>query len=300
PQTGASVLDRARAKLRADAFDGEKVNEAALKAAEASGDIPLGALGSGSDYSSFLQHLGLPALNLGYGGEGESSGSYHSIYDSYDHFTRFDDPGLAYGKALSETVGRLVLRIADADTPPVRFTDLATTVLGYLTEVKTLIDTRRKQDEKRGALLGSDAYRLASDPKAPVSAPPAEMPTPVIELAALDNAVGRLEASAKAFDAAFAAKGASLTPAVRARLNAALRDIDQTLLIPEGLPGRVWYKHALYAPGRFTGYGAKTLPGVREAVEERRFADANLYAGRTAAAIDRFAARLDAARGMIG
>ena len=300
PQTGATVLERSRAKVRADAFDGQKVNEAELKAAETGGDIPLGALGSGSDYSSFLQHLGIPSLNLGYGGEGESSGSYHSIYDSYDHFTRFDDPGLAYGKALSETVGRVVMRIADADTPPVRFGDLATTVRSYLTEVQALIDTRRKQDEKRGGLLGGNAFSLASDPKAPVSAPPSEAPTPVIELAALENAVGELEVSAKAFDAAYAAKGAALAPAARAKLNAALRDIDQTLLIPEGLPGRSWYKHALYAPGRFTGYGAKTLPGVREAVEERRFDDANIYAGRTAAAIERFAARLDTATRIIG
>lgn len=300
PQTGATVLDRARAKIRADAFDGARTSEAELKAAEANADLPIGPLGSGSDYSAFLQHLGIPSLNVGYGGEGESSGSYHSIYDSYDHFTRFDDPGLAYGKALSETVGRLVLRIADADTPPVRFGDLATTVRGYLTEVKTLVDTRRKQDEKRAALLSGNAYKLASDPRAPLAAPPAEPPTPVIEMAALENAVARLEASAKAFDAAYAAKGASLTPAARAKLNAALRDIDQTLLIPEGLPGRTWYKHALYAPGRFTGYGAKTLPGVREAVEERRFADANLYAARTAAAIERFATRLDTARASLG
>ena len=300
PQTGATVLDRARAKLRADAFDGGRVSEAELKAAEANGDLPIGPLGSGSDYSAFLQHLGIPSLNVGYGGEGESSGSYHSIYDSYDHFTRFDDPGLAYGKALSETVGRLVLRIADADTPPVRFGDLATTVRGYLTEVKTLVDTRRKQDEKRAALLSGNAYKLASDPRAPLAAPPAEPPTPVIEMAALENAVARLESSAKAFDAAYAAKGAALTPAARAKLNAALRDIDQTLLIPEGLPGRTWYKHALYAPGRFTGYGAKTLPGVREAVEERRFADANLYAARTAAAIERFATRLDTAKASLG
>jgi N-acetylated-alpha-linked acidic dipeptidase len=192
------------------------------------------------------------------------------------------------------------MRIADADTPPVRFGDLAVTVRGYLTEVKALVDSRRKQDDKRAALLGGDAFMLASDPKAPVSAPPRETPTPVIELAALENAVGRLETSAAAFDTAFAAKGAALTPAARARLNAALRDIDQQLLIPEGLPGRSWYKHALYAPGRFTGYGAKTLPGVREAVEERRFADADVYAGRTAAAIVRFASRLDLARSIIG
>ena len=290
PQTGASVLERARAKLRADAFDGGRVDADELKAAEAGGDLPMGPLGSGSDYSSFLQHAGVPSLNLGFGGEGESAGSYHSIYDSYDHFVRFDDPGLAYGAALSKTVGRVVLRIADAETPPVR---------GYMGEVKTLIDTRRKQDEKRAGLLSGNAFVLASDPLAPVAAPLAEAPTPVIELAALENAVGKLEASAKAYDATYAAKGAALAPATRAKLNAALLGIDQTLLIPEGMPGRSWYKHALYAPGRFTGYGAKTLPGVREAVEERRFADANIYAGRTAAAIERLAAKLDAAKTII-
>ena len=300
PQTGVSVLERARAKLRADAFDGGRVDADELKAAEAGSDLPMGPLGSGSDYSSFLQHAGVPSLNLGFGGEGESAGSYHSIYDSYDHFVRFDDPGLAYGAALSKTVGRVVLRIADADTPPLRFGDLAATAHIYLGEVKALIDSRRKQDEKRAGLLSGNAFALASDPKAPVAAPVAEAPTPVIELAALENAVGKLEASAKAYDAAYAAKGAALTPATRAKLNAALLGIDQALLIPEGLPGRDWYKHALYAPGRFTGYGAKTLPGVREAVEERRFADANVYAGRTAAAIERLAAKLDAAKAIIG
>ncbi|MEY3269456.1 MAG: hypothetical protein RL480_2216 [Pseudomonadota bacterium] len=300
PQTGVSVLERARAKLRADAFDGGRVDADELKAAEAGGDLPMGALGSGSDYSSFLQHAGVPSLNLGFGGEGESAGSYHSIYDSYDHFVRFDDPGLAYGAALSKTVGRVVLRIADADTPPLRFGDLAATVHTYLGEVKALIDTRRKQDEKRAGLLSGNAFALASDPLAPVAAPLAEAPTPIIELAALENAVARLEASAKAYDAAYAAKGAGLAAATRGRLNAALLGIDQALLIPEGLPGRNWYRHALYAPGRFTGYGAKTLPGVREAVEERRFADANVYAGRTAAAIERLAAKLDAARAIIG
>jgi N-acetylated-alpha-linked acidic dipeptidase len=300
PQTGASVLDRARAKLRADAFDGGRVDADELKAAESGGDLPMGALGSGSDYSSFLQHVGVPSLNIGFGGEGEGAGSYHSIYDSYDHFVRFDDPGLAYGAALSKTVGRLVLRIADADTPPVRFADLASTVRTYLGEVKTLIETRRKQDEKRADLLSGSTFALASDPKAPVSAPVAEIPTPMIELAALENAVGKLEASARAYDAAYAAKGAMLPAAARARLNASLLGIDQALLIPEGLPGRSWYRHALYAPGRFTGYGAKTLPGVREAVEERRFADASLYAGRTAAAIERLARKLDAAREIIG
>jgi N-acetylated-alpha-linked acidic dipeptidase len=299
PQTGKSVAERARAQILTTAYDGGRTNEAELAAAEKGGDLPIGALGSGSDYSSFLQHLGIAALNVGYGGEDEAGGVYHSIYDSYDHFTKFVDPGLAYGAALSKTVGRMVLRIADADTPPVRFGDFADTVARYLTEVRKLADDRRGKDAKRRKLTDDGAFALASDPTAPVTAPIEEAATPFVELAVLDNAVARLGVSAKAYDAAYAARGAALAPAARARLNANLRDIDQLLLDPRGLPGRPWYKNLIYAPGRFTGYGAKTLPGVREAIEERRFADATLYAGLTAKALDAYAARLDTASAIV-
>ena len=117
--------------------------------------------------------------------------------------------------------------------------------------------------------------------------------------AALENAVDRLKASAAAYDAAYAAKGASLTAAQRGKLNGLLADIDQLLLDPRGLPGRPWFRNMVYAPGRFTGYGAKTLPGVREAIEERRFDDANEYAGRTAKVLDAYSARLDQARAVV-
>ncbi len=309
PQTGVTVAARLRARTMADAFDAggraaqdgvPSIGQVALAAAEKGDDLPIGPLGSGSDYSAYLQHLGLPALNIGYGGEEEAGGNYHSIYDSYDHFRRFDDPGFVYGAMLSKTVGRLVLRIADADTPPARYGDFAATVRQYLTEVRALADNRRKQDDKRTRLLGDNSFALASDPRAPVAPPKAETPTPAIEFAALENAVAHVEVAARAFDKAMAAKGATLDPGKRARLNATLRDIDQTLLDDAGLPFRPWYKHLIYAPGRSTGYGAKTLPGVREAIEERRFADANAYAGKTAAALDRYAARLEAATAIIG
>ena len=304
PQTGGTIAARARAKLLADSYDahgrGGSGDEGELvKAAEAGGDVPIAALGSGSDFSAFLQHLGLPTLDIGFGGEGMSGGVYHSVYDSYDHFTRFDDPGLKYGAVMAKTVGRLVLRIADADTPPVRFADFADTVAHYATEVHKLADDRRTKDARLAKLTAAGDFAAASDPLDPLGAPAAVTPTPYLELAALDNGVAKLSASAKAFDAAYAAKGASLTPAVRARLNASLRDIDQLLLDPKGLPGRPWYQNLVYAPGRFTGYGAKTLPGVREAIEERRFADAAEYAQRTGAVLANYAARLDAATAII-
>ncbi|MDQ2878046.1 MAG: M28 family peptidase [Pseudomonadota bacterium] len=297
PETGVSVAARLRAGIRVAAFDHEGPNDAAaLAAAEKGGDVPIGPLGSGSDYSAYLQHLGLPALNVGFGGEDETGGVYHSVYDSYHHMTTFDDPGLKYGAALSKTVGRMVLRVADADTPPQRFGDFADTVATYLGEVKKLAADRRTQDRTREKLIADDAFRLASDPLKPVGAAAAEPLTPHIDLASLEDAVDRLEISAAAFDGAYADKGASLDPRARVKLNAQLRDIDQLLLDDRGLPGRPWYKNMIYAPGRFTGYGAKTLPGVREAIEERRFDDATDYARRTAKVLDAYAARLDAAR----
>jgi N-acetylated-alpha-linked acidic dipeptidase len=261
--------------------------------------LPLEALGSGSDYSAYLQHLGLPAIDLGYGGEEQSGGVYHSLYDSFHHFTTFDDPGLKYGATLSKTAGRLVLRLADADTPPMRFGDFADAVSTYLDEITKLGDERREQDRKREALTRDNAFRLASDPLKPVGAPASEAATPHVELAALSDAVDHLRKAASGFDSAYADKGAKLDPARRTKLNAMLRDVDQLLLDERGLPGRPWFKNLVYAPGRLTGYGAKTLPGVREAIEDRRFDDANLYAGRTAKVIDNYATRLDQAREVV-
>lgn len=300
PQTGKPVLERLLKGIRADAFGGASPPADLLASAEAGGDLQMGPLGSGSDYSAFLQHLGLPSLNIGYGGEDQGDGVYHSIYDSYHHMTTFDDPGLVYGAVLSKTVGRLVLRMADADTPPQRFSDFATTVSGYLGEVKKLATDRRTSDEKRAKLIADGAFTQASDPLDPVGPPPAVVITPAMDLAVLEAAVERLKKSAAAYDAAYAAKGAALAPAVRTKLNAMLADIGQLLIDDRGLPGRPWFRNLIYAPGRFTGYGAKTLPGVREAIEERRFDDAVDYAKRTAAVIDAYAARLDAARALIG
>ena len=300
PETGATVAQRSRAALRVSAYDRVgRVGADELAAAEKGGDLPIGPLGSGSDYSAMLQHLGVPALNIGFGGEDESDGVYHSIYDSFHHMTTFDDPGLRYGAALSKVVGRLVLRTADADVVPQRFGDFADTVATYLTEVKKLAEDRRTEDRKRERLLADGAFRLASDPLKPVAAPAAEERTVFVELAPLENAVDRLQVAATAYDRAYADRGAGLDGARRARLATQLRDIDQLLIDPRGLPDRPWYQHLVYAPGRFTGYGAKTLPGVREAIEERRFADANEYARRTATVLNAYAARLDEARATV-
>ena len=302
PQTKVSVRDRLRARYMVAAAEPgatEQVRAAARLAADPARDLPLAPLGSGSDYSTFLQHLGLASLNIGYGGEGDSGGVYHSAYDTYEHHSRFVDPGHAYAGALAQTAGRLVIRIADADLPPQRYGDVAETVGTYLEEVKRLAEQRRDEAQARARLLAADAYRLASDPALPSALPSPLTPASALDFRALDAAVARLKTSAAAYDAAIASRGPSLARAQRARLDAAVRPLDQVLLRDEGLPFRPWYKHMLYAPGRFTGYGAKTLPGVREAIEERRYADAQRYIGLTAEALADYAAGLDRATAVI-
>jgi N-acetylated-alpha-linked acidic dipeptidase len=294
PETGASVLERKQADILASDYDGKNADDAERKAARAGGDLPVGALGSGSDYSAFLQHLGIPSINLGFGGEDASSGSYHSVYDSYTHVTRFDDPGLVYGAALSKLVGRLVLRAADADVGPARYGDFASTVARYVTEVKALADDQRTKDKTREELTAAGDFKLGSNILDPTGAPTPEASTPLIDFTALEKASDRLARSAGAADAVLA-KVDMLPPAVRVRLDADLRGIDQTMLLSDGLPGRPWYRNLIYAPGTLTGYGAKTLPGVREGIEQRRFADAVAYVAKTAAALNAYADRLDRA-----
>ncbi len=254
----------------------------------------IGPLGSGSDYSAFLQHLGLAALNVGYGGEGQSGGVYHSAYDTWEHYSRFGDPGFVYAGVLAKTTGRLVLRMADADLPVERYGDFADTVSTYLDEVKKLADSKREAQVAQAKMLAANAFKLSDDPTKTSGPPTPLKPVPFFDLAPLENAVARVKASAKAYDAALAAKGATLSAETKAQLTALAGQTEQALTENTGLPGgRDWYKNMIYAPGRFTGYGAKTLPGVREAIEDERWDDANTYAELTGEALNAYADKLD-------
>lgn len=298
PQTGVSVRDRLRAGLEVDATSPTATpRQVALgkMATDHARDLPIEPLGSGSDYSAFLQNLGLASLNVGFGGEGDSGGVYHSAYDTYEHHSRFVDPGHAYAGALAKTTGRMVMRLADADTPVQRYGDLADVVGGYVDEVKRLADTRRDEAQTRARLLAAGAYKIADDPRVSRADPSPLPASPRIDFGKLEAAVARLKTSATTFDQTLASKGPTLTDAQKVRLDAAILPLEQRLLRDQGLPFRPWYKNMLYAPGRFTGYGAKTLPGVREAIEERRFDDAATYIGLTAEALIDYAAGLDAA-----
>jgi N-acetylated-alpha-linked acidic dipeptidase len=301
PETHVPVGTRLRAKLQvegaAPSATAQAVEDGKI-AANPGRDFPLAALGSGSDFSPFLQHLGLPVLSVEYGGEGDSGGVYHSAYDTFEHHSRFVDPGFVYDSLLAKTIGRLVLRLADAPAPPQREAAFAEAVGMYLGQVKKLAETERQEATLRDALLADHAFQLAADPAKPNRPPPALSAVPFLEFAPLENAVARLTEAAKAYDKA-AAAAAGLQADRLATWQALMLTIDQTLAPDVGLPGRAWYKNLVYAPGRLTGYGAKTLPGVREAIEERQWDEANRYVRLTAAAIDAYSARLEQAREVI-
>jgi len=294
PETNASVRDRALARLEVDAADPGASPELKARATEAerSGQLPLGDLGSGSDYSPFVEHLGIAAVNLGFGGEGQSGGVYHSAYDTFEHYSRFGDPGFVYGVVLAKTTGRMVLRAADADVAPLRFDNLAGTVSAEIDELKKLVVSRREHARAVDRLLDAKAYALVADPTLSSGAPDREEVAPEIDFAPLDQAAERLRAGARAYDEA-AARPASKAQAAKA--DAILQGVEQSLTSEDGLPGRPWYRHLLYAPGLLTGYGSKTLPGVREAIENQQWDVARQYVGRTAAALDAADAKIEQA-----
>ena len=302
PETNVPIGARLRAKMRVDAATPGASPEAIAKAkiaADPAKDFPMDALGSGSDYSAFLEHLGIPALNISFEGEGESGGVYHSAYDTFEHHSRFVDPGFVYDALLAKTVGRLVLRAADAPLPLQRAGDQAGTVAAYLDQIKELATHKREQAETQSAMLRDRAFQIAADPAKSSALPVALQRVPYIDFAPLENAVDRLKRSAKDYDEAFAKEAAGLPPDRVAKLQALMQTIDQTLAPDTGLPGRPWYRNLVYAPGRLTGYGTKTLPGVREAIEEQRWPDADRYAQLTAAALNAYSDRLDQARAVL-
>jgi N-acetylated-alpha-linked acidic dipeptidase len=295
PEKNVSVL----ARMRAREATRETTNMDARKEGREHDLIRLDALGSGSDYTPFLQHTGVAALNIGYGGEG-GGGSYHSVYDSFDHYIRFGDPTFDYGIAQARTTGRLVLRLADADVLPFELTTFADTMSRYLDELTKLTETTRRDIDERNRLVREHAYELAADPNKTFVPPKAEEAAPYFNFAPLQNAVAHLKKSAQEFDRAAASVPADAT-ARQASVDHLLMHIEQSLLLPNGLPRRPWFRHQIYAPGFYTGYGVKTVPGVREAIEQKQWRDANAQIESAAKVIEGYAAEVDrgteAARG---
>ncbi|MES2778182.1 MAG: transferrin receptor-like dimerization domain-containing protein [Bacteroidota bacterium] len=287
PQSNVSVMERQRSNAIINAATSKAKRDLLAKKT-----ITLGALGSGSDYSPFFQHIGIPSMNLGFGGEDEG-GEYHSIYDSYDMYRRFKDPGFDYGVVLAKTAGRTTLRFANAEALPFDFRSLQKTIGKYATEVMTLADDMREATAVENEILKGKHYTTGNNVTESLLPPPAKGEVPFLNFAALQNAVAALEKTTNSLNEA--AVATTITPEKKIALNKKLFKAEQMLLMKDGLPRRGWYRHSIYAPGFYTGYGVKTLPGIREAIEQRNWKEAQEQIEIVAATINSFSAYLDAA-----
>ena len=281
PETDMTVWKRARL---ADMLRATPVMRAEARTRP---DSRIGALGSGSDYTVFIDHLGIASANLGYGGEDEGGGEYHSVYDDFYWYTHFSDTNFVYGRALAQTAGTMMMRMADADVIPYQFTDEAETIHNYVSEVKKLADTMRTQTRERNADIAAGAYKAAADPKKVSVPPPVEPLPPYLNFAPLDQASDDLTAAAAEYEKAFKAHTPSGGSSGDSTVNTELLKTQRALTDPAGLPNRPWFENMVYAPGFYTGYGVKTLPAVREAIEQKDWSLVDGQIARTAAAIER-------------
>jgi N-acetylated-alpha-linked acidic dipeptidase len=273
PETKSSVWKRSRLHEIAGAKTPEQRQEIRER-----GDLRIPALGSGSDYTAFLQHDGIASLNIGFGGE-DGGGIYHSVYDDFYWYTHFSDTDFVYGRALAQAGGTAVVRLADADLLPFEFGDFADTVRTYVKELKTLSQKMRDDITERNRELEEGVFSATNDPRKPLVPPASEAVPPYLNFAPLDNAADALTHSAadyhKALEQAGANGGATLATASLAEVNRLLIESERKLVTPEGLPNRPWFKHQLYAPGFYTGYAVKTVPAVRESIEWKQWKQAD-------------------------
>ena len=260
PQTGVSVKERRRANLSINSS-----NENTRTEAKNRSDLRISPLGSGSDYTPFLQHLGIASANIGFGGE-SAGGSYHTMYDTYEHYSKWIDPGLVYGEVLAQVAGHATLRLANAPRLPFEFKGFTDNVSVYISEIETLADNMRTNTEETNQNITDGIYDLILDPTKSFGPPAVQTQVPFFNFAPLKNALARLESAAENYETTIAGGIAATTEE-----NYLLYQTERELIRQEGLNGRPWYKHHIYAPGFYTGYGVKTIPGVREAIEQRQF-----------------------------
>jgi N-acetylated-alpha-linked acidic dipeptidase len=292
PETKLTAFERERlAGIAAAKSDDDR------KELRERGDLRMDALGSGTDYTAFVDHLGVASLNLGYGGE-DDGGIYHSIYDDFYWYTHFSDTDFAYGVALSQTIGTAVMRMADADVLPYEFTGLADTMQKYDKDLQKLLQSKQDEAHERERELKEGAYQAANDPRRPTVAPAAEDMPPHLNFAPLENAIDGLNKSAERYKAAFnkaEVAGFGSGDSQLAALNEKLLQSERRLTDSAGLPRRPWYKHMIYAPGVYTGYAPKTMPGIREAIEQRRWPEADAEIARVGRALENEAALINSA-----
>jgi N-acetylated-alpha-linked acidic dipeptidase len=261
-------------------------------------DLVVHALGDGSDYTAFQDFAGISSLNLGFGDEDDGT-QYHSIYDDFYWYTQFVDKDFAYGRALSQTGGTAIMRFADADFIPVDFSPQADAIEKYEVELEKLVKDKQDEFTERNLELTEGVFKATDDPRRPLVPPPAETVPPFINLAPMKNAIVLLKKSADRYSralAAFQAKGSAALPAKSLEtINADLERVSRLFLNDKGLPERPWFKNQIYAPGAYTGYGAKPIAAVREYLDEKKWGEAEGQVPQVAHVIENVAAGIDKA-----
>jgi N-acetylated-alpha-linked acidic dipeptidase len=293
PEKKIPVWKRDQLKAIADAKTPEDRKEVRDRA-----DLRIDALGSGSDWTVFLDHLGIASLDLSYGDE-DGGGIYHSIYDDFYWYTHFSDTDFSYGRALSQTAGTAVMRLADADLLPYNFTGFADTIHRYLDELQKLWQTKQDEAVERNKEIEEGVFTAIADPKKTSVPPPVLEVPPHLNFAPLQNASDALTHSAERYQKALEKVSnqgeLAVTPDELQALNQKLMQSERKLTSPEGLPGRPWFQHLIYAPGQYTGYDVKTIPGVREAIEQKKWKEADQEIVRAANALQAEATLVDSA-----
>jgi N-acetylated-alpha-linked acidic dipeptidase len=302
PETGLSVWKRLQARRieRASASATSSQQQDRQEARQRA-DLRISALGSGSDYSAFIDHLGVASLNLGFGGEDEG-GIYHSVYDDFNWYTHFSDTDFSYGQALSETAGLSVLRLADAEIIPFDFTDFTDTIRRYVDEIEHLAQTQRTDILERNREIDDGLFTATNDPRRPMVAPAKDPVPPFLNLAPLRNGLAVLERSSEQYEKTLgrAMQGDNSARLSLPAINAQLIAVERSLTLPDGLPGRPWYRNQIYAPGLYTGYGVKTLPGVRESIEEKQWKLAEEQVVRVGKVLENAGEKIQSAAAAIG
>ena len=290
PEKNISVWQRARLSRIANAKNPEERSEIRKRA-----DLAIGALGDGSDYASFLDHAGISALNIGYGGENDAD-SYHSIYDDFDWYTHFVDTDFSYGRAMAQTGGTTVLRLADADIIPFEYVGMAETIAKYVTELEKQLKDMQEEITERNLELKEGVFTATADPRKTSVPPPHETTPPYMNFAPLKNGVEAIKRSAERYQSAAAKAQAETAPALSPQaldsLNTDLLKIQRTFLTERGLPERPWFKHQVYAPGAYTGYGAKPIAAVREYMDEKKWTEAEAQVPGVAKVLEDVAAAI--------
>jgi N-acetylated-alpha-linked acidic dipeptidase len=265
--SGTSVLDAKKAHLADQAKT--PAEREALRSAR---DITIDALGSGSDYTAFLDHLQIASLDLSFGGD-DGGGIYHSIYDSFHWYSTFSDGSFVQVAGLSQTIGTALLRLVNADVLPFEFNATAAALGRYVDEI-----------EKNATATGPSGDRR-------------------LDVSSLKHAIARLSKSAGEYARAVerTPDGGHAVPrtAQLAALNQVLYSTERALRYEAGLPRRPWFKHLAYAPGLYTGYAVKTLPGIREAVERGQWDEANRFTAIVSSAVTTFASDVDHATALL-